>query len=177
MSSKFREFDVKLFGHREIKHALDRLGPDQGRAIAMSMRQATKRVLIPELERTAPVDTGELQDSFKTQTSSSKKKGLFAASVGADPKHEGFETTGREGNAITIRKIRPARYLHLVEMGHKKGKGKSIGRPNPFMQRAMRRKRAAMERVFMETINKSIEKVWKSIGRRAMKNLAKEGRL
>lgn len=162
-------FGVKIQNFGEIQKALRGLGPDQSRAVSMSAREAMKKVLMPELMRRAPSRTGELEDSFKIQSKTSKTRGTVEVKVGADPKIKAMHRAERRDGTTYMRPIVPSRYLHLVEKGHRKGRGRSSAKANPFMHRSMMAKRQAMEKVFIETINRSIEKVWRSVRKRQAK--------
>jgi len=163
------DFAAKLENFSEIHKAIKSLGPDQNRAVSMSAREAMKKVLVPELMRRAPARTGELEDSFKVISRQSKNRGLVEVKVGADPKIVKMHRAERRDGTTYMKPIIPAKYLHLVEKGHRKGRGKGAAKANPFMHRSMMAKRQAMEKVFIETINRSIEKVWRSVQKRKAK--------
>lgn len=165
-------FSLNLTNYKEIKRALDSLGPDQGKAVAMAGREASRNILVPALMRAAPSNTGELEDSFKVMSKVSAKHGTVEVKVGVDPKAVGRHLAIRRDGSTYMKRVAPSRYLHLVEKGHKKGRGKGAASSNPFMRRTFEQKRERMAQVFEAALNKSIEKVWKTVQRRK----AKKGR-
>lgn len=165
-------FSFDIINYKEIKRALDRLGPDQGKAVAMAGREAARKILVPALMRAAPANTGELEDAFKVISKVSAKHGTVDVKVGVDPKIVGRHLAIRRDGSTYMKRVVPSRYLHLVEKGHKKGRGKGAAPANPFMRRTFVQKRERMTQVFENALNKSIEKVWKTVQRRK----AKKGR-
>lgn len=156
------DFDIEFSDLGAIAKALAELGPEQGKAINRASRVAAKKVLIDNILREAPEDTGALnaEAAWKISSESKPKQGFAAVRVGVDPNYSETRTvTTRKGESKTEKNV-PARYLHLVTLGT------THSRKNPFLQRAFGRSIPAMERVFMREIEPGIEKTWRTIERR-----------
>lgn len=99
----------------------------QSRGIRRALTESGKPVLAQD-RATVPVDTGLLRQSLANKTVS-LKRGQYALLTGArhfhsTKKHKGFKAIKRVRRSILRKKwgglesVDPARYLHLVEIGH-----------------------------------------------------------
>ena len=111
-------------------------------------RQTLSRAATPivkEAKRTASNRFGHLKKSIQSKVKTYKKGGQVIAIVGARKEYQVTDDMGK--------KIRPAKYFHLIEYGTKKIKA------NPFLRNAFEKTKSISLRIYETEIKNTINKV------------------
>lgn len=103
-------------GGKELEANLRTLAPRVAINVMVGATYAGAKVIRDEAKQLAPRKTGLLSQSIYAGRSKSRDKNIVSGIVGVG------------GPA--------AKYAHLVEFGHLKGKGRSAAPPHPFMRPA-----------------------------------------
>ena len=140
---------------RCLKPAIDK----SGRMVARAMKASVSRK-----------KTGLLKASIGIRTSPNWRKGKVYAIIGP---RRSFKSTGQKGGVTTVSKWRmgrikrrgleafaaPSRYAHLIEFGHKKGKGKGAAKPMPFMRPAWQSTKNAAEQLAANELRRTVARL------------------
>jgi len=102
---------------QRVRTAIEKEAVKHANTIAVSM-----------LRQSAPVETGALRKSFKYDIRTYKGGSVVVGLAGVDKNYVGTVERNKKGKKVFKRnpnaagkKRRPAKYLHLVELGTKKG--------------------------------------------------------
>jgi hypothetical protein len=131
---------------RELRNAMRRVGTAKARAIKKAMKRKRTGLLYKSVGNKTKegrngriVDVAGARRGFRVKVTGEQKRKLLSVKQGAKRPAKG------EGKKVVLKKARgvkagdaldPARYAHLADQGHKKGKGKGAAQGQHFMAAA-----------------------------------------
>ena len=139
---------IKLEGIEEMTRNLEKLGTRVALRGPAAAVRAAGAVIIKEMRRRAPRDTGSLKKSLGQRVKTYRRSGVVTSIIGARSKR--YETEKGRRN--------PAYYAHLLELGRK---GVSA---RPFMRPAWDSSASAARQAAIDKMQQIFEKEAASVG-------------
>lgn len=151
MSAAYNKFKIELRG---VQNAIANAKEFERRLKRGSMRMALAKATSPMLAKAkslAPRQSGLLKKSLKKKTVTNTKTDSVTIIIGADK-----SVSGKYKN----QERRPARYLHLVELGH------AGAAPQPFLRPAYESTKGDVQATFQKEMSAAIPKVAARLNKR-----------